>query len=143
MQLTHLIYASRPFGYDDLTLTGILAAATRNNARLDVTGALICRDDVFLQWLEGPEASVSNIFSRIEKDNAHTDLQVLSMGPIEARLFPDWAMRHDPAQSWMWSPAEVRAGAVSKATANEAQAVFLRLSRSAPSEPQRCPFHRA
>jgi hypothetical protein len=35
-----LIYASRPFGYDELTLVGILASARRNNERDGITGAL-------------------------------------------------------------------------------------------------------
>ena len=38
-----LIYSSRPFGYDDLALTGILSTARRNNLRDGITGALICR----------------------------------------------------------------------------------------------------
>jgi hypothetical protein len=142
MQLTHLIYASRPFGYDDLTLTGILAAATRNNARLNITGALICREDLFLQWLEGPDDAVTDLFARIARDPAHTDVKILSEGKVAQRLFPDWAMRHDPAQSWMWTPREVDAGAVKEAKPIEAQAVFVRLASGKPSEPQKCPFHR-
>jgi Sensors of blue-light using FAD len=43
-----LVYASRPFGYDDLTLTGILGQARQNNARNGITGALICREDIFM-----------------------------------------------------------------------------------------------
>ena len=54
MRDMQLIYASRPFGYDDLTLTSILMQARENNARNGITGALICREDVFLQILEGP-----------------------------------------------------------------------------------------
>ena len=57
MRDTQLIYASRPFGYDDLTLTSILMQARENNARNGITGALICREDVFLQILEGPAIS--------------------------------------------------------------------------------------
>ena len=57
MRDTQLIYASRPFGYDDLTLISILMQARENNARNGITGALICREDVFLQILEGPAIS--------------------------------------------------------------------------------------
>lgn len=46
--LMHLIYASKPFGYDDLALTNILSVARANNARDDITGSLICREDIFL-----------------------------------------------------------------------------------------------
>ena len=48
MRDMQLIYASRPFGYEDLTLTSNLMQARENNARNGITGALICRDDVFL-----------------------------------------------------------------------------------------------
>ena len=44
MRDMQLIYASRPFGYDDLTLTSILMQARKNNARNGITGALICRE---------------------------------------------------------------------------------------------------
>ena len=45
MRDMQLIYASRPFGYDDLTLTSILMQARENNARNGITGALICREE--------------------------------------------------------------------------------------------------
>jgi hypothetical protein len=56
--LLQLVYASRPFGFDAGTLTAILFDARRCNTRDGITGALICRDDLFLQLLEGPEAAV-------------------------------------------------------------------------------------
>jgi len=46
-----LIYASQPFGYDELTLVGISAAARRNNARDGIAGAVICRGDLLVQLL--------------------------------------------------------------------------------------------
>ena len=58
-----LIYASQPFGYDELTLVGISAAALRNNARDGITGAVICREDLLVQLLGG-------IFERLEPPEA-------------------------------------------------------------------------
>ena len=60
MREMQLIYASRPFGYDELTLTSILMQARKNNARNGITGALVCRDDLFLQILEGPRDLVTS-----------------------------------------------------------------------------------
>ena len=94
-----LIYASRPFGYDDLTLTGILFQARRNNARDGITGALICREDLFLQLLEGPRDVVSAAFMRILRDDCHVEIVKLWSGNTETRRFPQWSMRHDPARS--------------------------------------------
>ncbi len=126
--LIHVVYASRPFGFDDLALSGILATARRNNQRDDITGALICREDLFLQWLEGPEPTVMAAFERIARDDRHTDVTQLIIEPIAARVFPDWAMRHDPARSWMWTPQQVSEGIIATATADHARDIFLRLA---------------
>jgi Sensors of blue-light using FAD len=140
MPLTQLIYASRPFGFDDLALTGILASARRNNVRDAITGSLICREDLFIQLLEGPEDLVNALFARIARDDRHTELNKLFAGMADARLFPDWAMRHDPAESWMWTREEVTAGAVGKASASDVRAIFNRLAAQPPSVAQTCPF---
>ena len=68
------IYASRPFGFDDRALTGILASARRNNARDGITGALICREDLFLQLLEGPRTVVEALYQRIRRDDRRSDI---------------------------------------------------------------------
>lgn len=55
-------YASKPFGYDDLSLIGILSKARSNNARDGITGCLVCREDLYLQLLEGPRDAVIATF---------------------------------------------------------------------------------
>lgn len=140
MSLTQLIYASRPFGFDDLALTGILASARRNNIRDAITGALICREDLFVQLLEGDGEKIDKAFARIRRDDRHTDVRLLWTGAADARLFPEWAMRHDPAQSWIWSREEVSAGIVERATADDARAIFTRLAATPPTVAQTCPM---
>ena len=130
MRDMQLIYASRPFGYDDLTLTSILMQARENNARNGITGALICREDVFLQILEGPRDLVTSTFSRILRDERHVDVVNLLSSEIHRRLFPEWSMRHDPAQSWMWTPEEVARGAIGRASDREIRGIFERLARA-------------
>ena len=128
MELTRIVYASRPFGFDAAGLRSILFTARANNARDDITGALICRADLYLQMLEGPRDAVEAAFARIEADDRHLEIARLTEGPAQARMFPGWAMRDDPAASWMWSPAEVDAGAVTRASAEEVMDVFRRLA---------------
>jgi hypothetical protein len=128
MDLVRLIYASQPFGFDDGMLNGILADARRNNPRRDITGALICRADVYLQLIEGPRAAILTTFERIARDNRHVDVTRLHLEPITQRLFPAWSMKHDPATSWMWTVDEVADGALSRATRDELLAVFERLA---------------
>jgi hypothetical protein len=129
MRVTQLIYASRPFGFEAGMLDDILLAARRRNARDGITGALVCRRDLFLQMLEGPRERVTATFGRILRDDRHVEVALIWCGDAAARLFPDWSMRDDPVRSWMWDEAAVAAGAVAGATAEEARQVFVRLSR--------------
>ena len=128
MGLVRLIYASQPFGFDDAMLNGILSDARRCNARDGVTGALICRADVYLQLIEGDEAVIEATFARIAKDDRHDGVKRLSLEPAAARIFPDWAMKDDPARSWLWTPKEVAAGALDRASRGELLAVFARVA---------------
>ncbi|WP_294539629.1 BLUF domain-containing protein [uncultured Rhodoblastus sp.] len=128
MPMLQLIYASRPFGFDEGTIASILIVSRRCNERDGITGALICRGDLYLQLLEGPEEMVEKAYRRIERDHRHLEIRLLSRRIVTERLFPDWAMRDDPARSWMWSRDEVKAGAIDRATEAEVVAVFERLA---------------
>ena len=127
MDLIQLIYASRPFGFDDATLNAILMEARRNNPRNEITGALICRGDLYLQLLEGPAAAVDSTFARISSDDRHLEVKVLYRMPAAKRLFPEWAMRDDPPRSWMWTQREVTDGALSRTSPEDVLKVFERL----------------
>ena len=131
MPITQIIYASRPFGFDAALLAGILMDARRCNTRDGITGALICRDDLFLQLLEGPEEEVEAAFGRIARDDRHVEVHCLSRRTLadSARLFPRWAMRDDPAKSWVWSRSEIDNGVLEQATQDEAIAIFERLAK--------------
>ena len=128
MPLTQLIYHSQPFGFDDAMLGGILVQARRNNARDGLTGALIVRADIYLQLLEGPEPAVMATFARIRADDRHLAVRQVSAASVMTRLFPAWTMRDDPARSWMWSAAEVEAGALTAALPSAVRAIFERLA---------------
>ena len=129
MALLQLTYASRPFGFDGPTLAGILMDARRCNARDGITGALICRDDLFLQLLEGPGDKVEATFRRIATDDRHLEVRQMSRREItEAdRMFANWAMRDDPALSWVWSRAAIDDGALDRATDTDVLAMFRQL----------------
>ncbi|MEO1137942.1 MAG: BLUF domain-containing protein [Pseudomonadota bacterium] len=128
MVLNQLVYASRPFGFDDTTLAGILLDARRCNERDNITGALIVRGDLYLQLLEGPRRAVQACYSRIRRDDRHVEPRKLLDRSTATRLFPGWAMRDDPARSWVWSIEQVRDGAVERATEDEALGFFTRLA---------------
>ena len=128
MSLMQLVYASHPFGFDEALLSGILMDARRNNTRDDITGALIVRNDLFLQLLEGPQDKVKACYGRIRRDDRHVEVTPLVRRQAEVRLFAGWAMRDDPAQSWVWSMEAVRDGAVERATESEVMGLFERLA---------------
>lgn len=132
MDLMQLIYASQPFGFDEATLNGILSDARRCNRRDDVTGALVCRADVYLQMLEGPPPAVDAAFARIAQDDRHGDVRLLHRRLAAERLFPGWSMRDDPAHSWHWTREQVAAGALTRASDAELLAVFASVKASAP-----------
>ncbi len=129
MDLIQLIYASRPFGFDSPTLNSILVDARLSNAREQITGSLICRADIYLQLLEGPEASVESTFARIGRDNRHLEVKLLYRKPAAKRLFPKWAMRDDPPRSWMWTQREVADGAVLRTSPDDILKIFERLAK--------------
>lgn len=138
-----LIYVSQSFGFDSATLAGILLDARRCNARDGITGSLVCREDLYLQLLEGPEEAVEACFARIGKDDRHLNVRLISRAVGRERLFPHWAMRDDPARSWMWSAADVAAGAADRATPDEVLAIFERIAREPAEAETNCPAARA
>ena len=144
--VTQLIYRSEPFGFDSAILSSLLMVARRNNARHAITGALICRDDLYLQLIEGDEAPIGALFDRIATDDRHLDVTLLSRAVVDDRVFPDWAMLHDPARSWLWSPDEIARGALDAAEPAALRAVFARAKAEiAAPPPNACPAtsHRA
>lgn len=130
--MIQLVYASRPLGFDAAILSCILVHARNYNAKHDITGALICRNDLYLQLIEGPDDAVRELYRKIEADDRHANIVKLIERPIRFRLFPEWAMRDDPVQSWMWTREQVAAGDVERAQIADVISVFVRLMNKKP-----------
>ncbi len=128
MSLTQIIYSSKPFGFDASVLDDILTISRVLNARNDITGTLICRADMYLQLIEGPDEAIQATYARIIGDDRHLEINLLVSRQITERMFPKWAMRDDPARSWMWTQAEVSAGAIQAATPAQILAIFERVA---------------
>jgi Sensors of blue-light using FAD len=73
-------------------LRGLLDQARSNNDRDGLTGLLLYRDGNFMQTIEGPEAAIARLLSRLEVDPRHTGLSVLLSGEREDRRFDEWSM---------------------------------------------------
>ena len=114
MNIYRLVYKSRPFGYDQAILNGILSDAINYNSKNNITGALICRDDIYLQLLEGPEYEVNLTFEKISTDDRHLEIELLLKEYCNKRIFPGWNMKDDPARTWFWSKEEINSGIFNK-----------------------------
>jgi len=95
--LHRLVYYSRNQISDDDTVFAanvddILVKSRTNNARDQITGALLFNAGCFAQVLEGPLESVEAAFERIQQDDRHGDVSLLALDPITTRSFPNWAM---------------------------------------------------
>lgn len=70
----------------------ILVSSRKNNARNDVTGALMFNERWFAQILEGAHDNIQNTFERIQCDDRHSDVTILDFSPITTRIFSNWSM---------------------------------------------------
>lgn len=129
-----LIYRSQPFGFDTAMLAGILSAARRNNPRYGITGALVCRNDLYLQLIEGPDEAIDALYAVICEDDRHFDVRLLLTEAMGERLFPNWAMLDDTAPSQFWSAQDVASGVLDAASPDELRAPFVRLSAAHPGD---------
>ena len=127
--IKQVIYVSKPIGFDEETLDRILAQSAVNNEKNNITGALICRSDLYLQFLEGPAHKIDDLYSRIKVDARHREIKLLEDTRSKRRLFSNWAMKGDPAKDWMWTESEVIDGILDRLSKNDAMEVFVRHSR--------------
>lgn len=128
MALTQIVYSSKPFGFDASVLDDILTISRIRNSKADITGTLIYRADMYLQLIEGPDAAIQATYQRIAMDDRHVEINLLLSRAVTKRLFPKWAMRDDPARSWMWTQQEIADGAIAAAMQRDILAIFERLA---------------
>lgn len=98
--LERLIYqsqASHEFG--SLHLFNLLTEARLRNQRLQITGHLLYFEGRFTQCIEGPTASIDQLWQSLQRDDRHHDVQLLGRYAIEERRFPEWTMAFSSYQS--------------------------------------------
>ena len=127
--IKQVIYVSKPVGFDDKILDSILVQSKRNNEKNQITGALICRSDLYLQYLEGPAHKIDFVYSKIKLDSRHTDVKLLEDTRSKRRLFSNWAMRDDPVKDWMWTQKEVADAIFERLSKNDAMKIFVQHSK--------------
>ncbi|MFC5286644.1 BLUF domain-containing protein [Actinokineospora guangxiensis] len=94
-----LIYSSvAAVPMDDDEVEVLLGRCQERNAADGVTGLLVHvrlgRDRAaFIQVLEGRREAVESTFARIERDELHEDVTVLTRSPLEVARFHEWSMK--------------------------------------------------
>jgi hypothetical protein len=94
-RLYRLIYCSRSrlrAETREAELRKIIEVSQRNNARNNVTGALMLVSDAFAQILEGSRKDVSRTMDVIGRDPRHDDLKILRAETAAERRFANWTM---------------------------------------------------
>lgn len=91
--LDALVYTSRATeALTDAELDVILLRSRTLNAMRGLTGALLKRDDVVVQYLEGEPQALERTFARIAQSPLHRDLKVEARASGVRRQFTTWHM---------------------------------------------------
>jgi hypothetical protein len=89
-----VVYRSRAVApLSDQDLQHLMQTAQARNQREGITGVVLYDDSRFFQWLEGPANGVDRVMHSIRNDGRHTDLEVLTERPSQARRFDGWDMK--------------------------------------------------
>lgn len=91
-QLIYISTATRRIDIDEIR--SIERTAKNNNKSAAVTGILLYNNGMFMQFLEGAEADIKQVFSAIKRDPRHTNIHVLKQDTIPKRQFTDWNMMY-------------------------------------------------
>ncbi|HWU74704.1 MAG TPA: BLUF domain-containing protein [Sphingomonas sp.] len=73
-------------------IPGILRQAVARNGIDGITGLLYTQESEFLQAIEGPVDSMSDLLGRLHGDDRHRKIEILIDRPIDHREFGDWTM---------------------------------------------------
>lgn len=92
MQLKHLMYSSVAVGDSASTALSVLDTAAVFNLSRKITGVLVVAAGSFAQILEGGNAEVDDLYSRIVRDPRHTQVKLVAEYPIGTRMWPAWQM---------------------------------------------------
>jgi hypothetical protein len=88
------VYISRSKIEGDIAreLVRIEAKARTNNATYGIHGALVYVGGFFIQWLEGPQASLVSLRERLKQDPRHSDFYELLFAPQPPVLVSRWML---------------------------------------------------
>ncbi len=93
----YTIYTSTPRGEVTLDILNEIAQASHSyNSEYGITGMLLGIENKYLQYLEGDEKAVNELFPKIKQDPRHHQVSQWVKGFGGQRIFSEWSMG-----SWM------------------------------------------
>lgn len=109
--LFQIAYASRRAAKvsNDEVVDGIALPSYRKNRVLGITGCLWFNAEHFVQFIEGPQHSLQELYRVICSDPRHHDVREIFSRPITERAFARFALQtvkgdgHDPVHSLLES----------------------------------------
>ncbi len=93
--LYHLTY--RSIAIPEITIgqiEDILKTARNFNSKNDISGCLVFSKGYFIQLLEGSKDTIKELMDSIDMDKRHTNIDILSEGEVENRIFKTWDMAY-------------------------------------------------
>lgn len=94
MPLCRLIFFSRARdpAVAQTVLQELAFQARLNNVRSAMSGRLTIVGEWFIECLEGRRAVLSEAWSRIQRDERHTQITLVTFHEIDERMFADWLL---------------------------------------------------
>jgi hypothetical protein len=64
------------------------------NQSVGITGALVCTERNFVQFIEGPSDAISDLFGKLCLDRRHTRITVIQDTKANNRHFANWSLAY-------------------------------------------------
>jgi hypothetical protein len=91
----HLIYqSSATERLDQNRLMELLKFARRKNEAAGLSGMLLYRNGLYLQYIEGLRSDVYDLLNRLKDDRRHKAIRIIRESTLPDRLFQDWSMAY-------------------------------------------------
>ena len=123
-RLKQVIYVSEKTDTSSDSLTDIYDISQKNNLESGISGCLLIGSNSYLQLLEGPDAAVENLYSKIKMDSRHKKVKKLFDQHVDEKSFSSWSMKFAPFNNIEWGNKELDAGKFQNISATAAVKVF-------------------
>ncbi len=93
-KLATIAYRSKAIApLSEVQLHDLLVTSQVNNRKSGLTGLLIYDEGQFFQWIEGEPDRLATMWDAIQRDQRHTNIELIGRQAVPLRFFGDWDMR--------------------------------------------------